>query len=253
MHRGFPVKRRPITCVSFAWLLLLCAGVVPSRAQVPRDTLANIAGTVRSSINGLPISGVMVALRGLRAFSVSDSTGAFALAGLPPGPQTLRILYGDSLSYDQTVSLKRGKTLTLSVLLDMDAVALSPIVVEAKSWRADRSLAGFYERQKWGWGRFYTLADLERRRGVSVRSLLAESGVMERCRIGECVPVVLSGIHPCVLSVFVDGMKMPPDYLESLRVDELAAVEVYKHGLDVPVDFRWDAGACGAVLAWSRY
>src|SRR5437763_8633805 len=51
---------------------------------------------------------------------------------------------------------------SLSVLLDVDAVELSPIVVEARSWRADRSLAGFYDRKKWRFGRFYTLADLER-------------------------------------------------------------------------------------------
>src|SRR5690349_20309497 len=101
----------------------------------------------------------MVALRGARAFGVSGSAGAFALAGLPPGRQTVRILYGDSLSYDSEITLKRGKTLTLSVLLDVEAVELSPIVVEARSLLAERTLAGFYERRKWRIGRFYTLAE----------------------------------------------------------------------------------------------
>src|SRR5216117_1952146 len=144
-----------------------------SSAHAQRDTTARLTGTVRSSINGLPVSGLMIAVKGTRVFNVSDSTGSFTLVGLPGGRQTVRIRYGDSLSYEQEINLKRGKTVTLSVLLDIAAVELSPIVVEARSWRADRSLAGFYDRQKWRFGRFYTLADLDRRRGLSLRTLLS--------------------------------------------------------------------------------
>src|SRR5947207_2733308 len=210
--------------------------------------------TARSSTNGLPIAGVMVAVRGARAFGVSDSAGVFALAGLPPGRQTVRVLYGDSLSYDSEVTLKRGKTLALSVLLDVDAVELSPIVVEARSWRADRSLAGFYDRKKWRFGRFYTLADLERRSGLSLRSLLSETGVQVRCGIGPCLPIGGELWRRCVLTLFLDGMQLPADFLETIRLDELAGVEVYKRGFDVPIEFQHTfEGGCGAVLLWSRY
>src|SRR5436309_6014397 len=176
------MQRAPLTC-----LLVLGTVVTPALAQ--RDMTARLAGTVRSSINGLPISGVMVAVRGSRVFDVSDSAGSFALGGLPDGRQTVRIRYGDSLSYEREINLKRGKTVTLSVLLDIAAVELSPIVVEARSWRADRSLAGFYDRKKWRFGRFYTLADLDRRRGFSLRTLLSESGVQVQCGLGYCVPL----------------------------------------------------------------
>jgi len=239
--------------VALSGLLVLCVGVPRLPAQVGRDTTARIVGTARSSTNGLPIAGVMVALGGARAFGVSDSAGAFALAGLPPGRQTVRILYRDSLSYDSEVTLKRGKTLALSVLLDVDAVELSPIVVEARSWRADRSLAGFYDRKKWRFGRFYTLADLDRRHGLSLRTLLGESGVQLRCGAMYCLP--FSGIMGgCVMSLFYDGMRLPADQIEMIRLDELAGVEVYKHGFDVPIEFQNPFGGdCGAVLAWSRY
>jgi len=81
---------------AFTCLLILGILVTPARAQ--RDTTARLAGTVRSSINGLPIAGVMVAVKGSRVFDVSDSTGSFALGGLPDGRQVVRIRYGDSLS-----------------------------------------------------------------------------------------------------------------------------------------------------------
>src|SRR5205823_176842 len=212
----------------FTGLLILGSLVTPARAQ--RDTTARLTGTVRSSINGLPISGVMIAVPKVRTFDVSDSTGSFTLVGLPGGRQTVRILYGDSLSYEKEMDLKQGKTLTLSVLLDVGATELAPIVVEAQTLRAERSLAGFYERKKSGFGRYYTLADLKRRPQETLQTLLLESGVQVRCRVGQCVPLVSDGGRLCVMSLFVDGLRMPADYLNLARVDELAGVEVYKIG-----------------------
>ena len=243
------MKRAVLTC-----LFVLCAGVCPAPAHPQQDTTARVTGTVRSSINGLPISGVMIAVPSVRTFDVSDSTGSFTLAGLPPGRQTVRILYDDSLSYQQELNLKRGKTVTLSVLLDVAAVELAPIVVEAQSLRAERSLAGFYDRKQLGFGRFYTLVDLDRLGDLSLRGLLGHAGVVVRCRLRSCVPVLMNGARACVMPLFLDGLRVSPDYLEILHVKELAGVEVYTHGVDVPVKFRWDVdGGCGAILVWSRY
>ena len=240
------MERAPFSC-----LLLLGMLVTPAHAQ--NDTTARLAGTVRSSINGFPISGVMVAVRGSRVFDVSDSTGSFMLVGLPDGRQLVRILYGDSLAYEHEMELKRGKTLTLSVLLDVVTAELAPIVVEAQSLRAERSLAGFYERKKSGFGRFYTLADLGHRASYSLDGLLSESGVQVLCRLGNCRPIGSDGARQCVMSLYLDGMRMPVTYLNQIRVDELAGVEVYKHGLDVPMEFKSSfRNTCGAVVAWSR-
>lgn len=241
------MTRAALTC------LLVLGSVAPAPALAQQDTTARIVGTVRSSVNGLPIAGVMVAVRGARVFGVSDSAGSFVLAGVHAGPQTVRILYRDSLSFDQDVRLKRGKTLTLSVLLDIDAVELTPIVVEARSLRAERTLAAFYDRKRWGFGRFYTLADLERRPSLSTRTLLGESGIMLSCRAWSCLPLALSGGRACALSVFLDGTRLPAEFLDDIRVDELAGVEVYKHSLDVPWEFRTGYGdGCGAIVMWSR-
>jgi len=126
------MRRAAFTCLLFLGIV-----VTPDHAQ--RDTTARIAGTVRSSINGLPIPGVMVAVQGARAFSVSDSEGVFALGGLPSGRRTVRVSYGDTLSYEHALTLSGGQTLTLAVLLDVEGVTLSPIVVEASSISAYRS------------------------------------------------------------------------------------------------------------------
>jgi hypothetical protein len=242
------MRRAPFSCLLFLVVLL-----APARAQ--RDTTARLAGTVRSSINGLPISGVMVAVRGSQVFDVSDSTGSFALGGLPDGRQLVRIRYGDSLSYEDEMELKSGKTLKLAVLLDVVAAELAPIVVEAQTLRAERSLAGFYDRKKSSVGRFYTLADLHQRASRSLDALLGESGVQVVCRLGNCLPIGSDGaLRQCVMALFLDGMRMPVAFLTTVRVEELAGVEVYKRGFEVPTEFRSSSrNSCGAVVMWSRH
>jgi Carboxypeptidase regulatory-like domain len=237
---------------ALASLLFLGMLLTPVHAQ--RDTTARLAGTVRSSVNGLPISGVMIAVKGSRVFNVSDATGSFTLGGLPAGRQTVRIRYGDSLSYERDFDLKQGKTLTLSVLLDVAATELAPIVVEAQTLSAERSLAGFYDRKKSGFGRYYTLADLKRRPLETLQALLLESAVQVRCRLSQCLALGSDGGRACVMSLFLDGLRMPPDYLNVARVDELAAVEVYKIPFEVPQEFSSGLRRpCGAVLMWSRH
>jgi len=195
----------------------------------------------------------MIAVRATQVFDVTNSAGGFALAGLPAGRQRIRILYQDSVSYEHEIRLTAGKTLTLSVLLDVDAIELAPIVVEAQTLRAERSLAGFYERRKWRFGRFYTRQDLERRRGLPLQSLLGESGVSMRCRGRDCIPLSWSAGRQCVMSLYLDGVRLPPDQLDLVHIDDLAGVEVYRRGFDVPVEYQSRLGnECGASLMWSR-
>ncbi len=66
------------------------------------------------------------------------------------------------------------------------------------------------------------------------------------------IPPALSGAQLCALSLYVDGMRLQPGDLDLFRTDELAGVEVYRHGLDVPFQFRQGWGDCGAVMMWSR-
>jgi hypothetical protein len=253
------VKRQPLLHAPLHVLSLVLIGWAPLVAHGQTDSApgqtdsARLAGSVRSSVNGLPIAGVMIAVRGTQIFDVTNSVGGFALGGLPSGRQKLRILYQDSLSYEHDIKLTAGKTLKLAVLLDVNAVELAPIVVEAKSVRAERSLAGFYDRRKWGFGWFYTRQDLERRRGLPLESLLRESGVSVGCRPGYCLPLGWNGGRSCVMSVYLDGGPTAGDQLDLIRVDELAGVEVYKRRFDVPLEFQWGTGnACGAILLWSR-
>jgi hypothetical protein len=54
------------------------------------------------------------------------------------------------------------------------------------------------------------------------------------------------------MALYLDGLRLPVAYLNQIRVDELAGVEVYKRGFDVPTEFRGFRNTCGAVVMWSR-
>lgn len=233
--------------------LLALSLAVPLTLTAQQDS-AGLAGTVHSSVNGRPLAGVMVAVAGVKLFDVSDSTGAFALSGLPAGKQTVRILYRDDVLFERPFTLRVGRTLRLEVLLDVDAVELAPVVVEARSVRSERSLVGFYERRKYAFGRFYTAEELAQRGSQLLRSLLGESGVQVLCRRGRCIPVIPNAGQQCVLSLYLDGFPYPSDDLDFLRVDDLAGVEVYKRALEVPIEFQRPTrtGGCGAVVMWRR-
>lgn len=231
--------------------LALAASILAAPVARGQQDSARLAGTVFSSSNGRPLAGVTVALRGTEVFDVSDTAGSFTLAGLPSGHQVVRIRYGDTVSYDHQITLRPAQTLTLSVLVAVDAVELSPIVVEARSTRAERSLAGFYDRRRGGYGRYYTLEQIEHSPGL--KALLLGAGVRVRCGQGHCLPLGSNNGRMCTMALIFNGLRLAGDDLDLIHLDELAGVEVYVRPVDIPHEFR--AGlteGCGAILLWSR-
>src|SRR5205823_11918480 len=93
------VKRGSLLHAPQHLLSLVLIGWAPLVAHAQTDS-ARLAGSVRSSINGLPVAGVMIAVRGTQIFDVTNAAGSFALAGLPSGRQMIRILYRDRVSYE---------------------------------------------------------------------------------------------------------------------------------------------------------
>src|SRR3989442_15802750 len=107
------------------------------------------------------------------------------------------------------MDLKSGKTLKLAVLLDVVAAELAPIVVEAQTIRAERSLVGFYDRRKWTVGRFYTRGELGQRPAHPLDGLLGGSGGPMVGRGGSRPPPGSDGGRQCVMSPLLAGLGGP--------------------------------------------
>lgn len=245
-------------------LLMLAA----SAAQAQRDTTARIVGTAVSAFNGRPLTGVMIAVPSVHRFVVTDSTGRFELSGLPAESQKVRVAYEGRETEEYAFDLRRGKTKTLAVVLDVEAVDLEPIVVEARYPDDWRNLAGFLARKKIyeGFAHFYTREDIERERPVNLRLLLAGEGIVTRCfaRMG-CVPTRLTRGTLCAVPVSVDGMPFWESDYDQVPMDEVAGVEVYRNefvgvvppfgGSPALASFgraELSSRSCGSIQIWTR-
>lgn len=245
-------RRTPVALALLVVAPLVSGAQQDSARRSPAADSARLVGAVRSARNGLPLQGVKIFVRGTHRFDESDSAGAFGVTEVPSGDQVVRILYGDTLSYEKGFHFTRGKTLELAVLLDAQAPDLTPVVVEAQGLLADLSLAGFYERRRGGVGRFYTYEQLEQAVPRSTRVLLSQAGITLQCAHVRCVPVTVSASRPCVLSLYVDAVQIQADAVESFHPNELSAVEVYRRAIDIPLGFRRRQDDCGAILMWRR-
>ena len=244
--------------------LLVVAGSAPASLVSQVDTTATIRGTAGSSLNGRPLVGVMISVPVVHRFVVSDSLGRFELRGLPAGRQHIRVSYQDRNTEEYEFELRRGKVKRIVVLLDVAAVDLDPVVVEAQARDFSRNLAGFYDRKKWysGFARFYTREDIERVHLVRLSSLLAREGITVRCVSEGCIPAMWNRGTLCAVAVAIDGMPFREQDYDDVQVEEVQAVEVYRSsfmavGLMPQIATFAPAGyvgmrACASVLIWTR-
>jgi hypothetical protein len=230
-----------------AWLL----AAAPAAAQVDRDS-SRLSGTVRNSFNGAPVSGVMVAIPALRVFQVTDSSGTFVLMGLAPGRQRVRVTYGEQPSTELDVDLPAGKSATLTVLVQVGAVQMQPVVVSGE--RADRrlDLAGFYERRRLINARFFTQEQIEERRPMALTHLLGGTGLFVNCTRRGCRVVQRVAGRLCQVPIYVDGMWVPDYDLDWVPPQDVAAIEVYRGSATTPSQFAIHSTGCGAVIIWTK-
>jgi hypothetical protein len=236
--------------------LVAALAVSAAALAAQQDTMARLTGTVSASASGRRLAGVMVTVGagGPGTFQVTDSTGSFAIAALPPGRRALRLSYGDRVADDYDIVLQRGRTVELAILLDVggQGVDLAPIVVEATSTAYALSLAGFYARRTRGFGHFVTGADIERNRPHRLSALLAGTGVVMRCVRSACYPTRVASGRRCAVSVFIDGMKVEQYDIDAIPPEDVFGIEVYRQGADTPAEFsRWSA-SCGAIVIWTK-
>lgn len=250
------------------WMMAFLAATLLLAASLgaQTDPGARLRGFAMSSFNGQPLPGVVVAVPAARRFVVTDSTGAFVLTGLPGGDQKIRVSYEgrDTEEYDFT--LRSGRTTRIAVLLDLEAMDLDPVVVEADHPDRWRDLGGFFARRNWyrGYARFFTQEEIEQSHSPRISALLARERIVTRCVEG-CRPTRFSLGRLCSVPISVNGMPGRDQDYDRIAVRDVRAVEIYRgitpYGLNmggrlVPFSTVWnpnsDPWGCGSVFIWTR-
>lgn len=229
--------------------------------------------------DGRSLAGVTVNVGGAGGLATtSDSSGAFLLDSVPPGPQliTVRRVGYRPVAYSATLSPGERYRLPPEVtsLVAGSGIELDPILVTAERARTG-VMRGFEERRAMGFGDHLTRADFEDSPPSVATDLLRR---MQGLRIGpnpsygrtilrDGVPtrdtrrvVILNRRSvdrgECPMLVFLDGVLMGTtrdvtvDGL--INVHAIEAIETYTGSGQVPAMFNVSGARCGVIVFWTR-
>lgn len=242
-----------------------------------------VLGTVSDLVSGLAVVGALVHIDSAGIETRTDGSGAFRLGAVPSGAIRIELRRVGYRPIDLRLQVRPGRTVHLpdSVLRlePLGAVLLDTTIVEGEP--TSRTLDGFYERRLRGIGSFLTrhewesIADpaqltdiLQRMPGIDVSPnpnylkpvrqvggvdiLDQRRWIVQTNRGGG---VTLRG-SACVPAVYVDGSYFGP--LGDMDVDDLTpvahveAIEVYRGGSQIPVEFNGPGAACGVIVVWTK-
>jgi hypothetical protein len=213
------------------------------------------------------LSGAEIAVVGsaLRALTARD--GTFRLPPIPSGLATVEVGMLGYQTTTFTIEVVAGRTLTLDLQLEVDAVRLDPLHVSGRS-RLSPEMRGFYERRDRGGGHFITRAEIDETRsqlvtdvlrrvpGVRIERMGGPFGSTQVVQMGRARGI--SGTTICPVLYYMNGSPLSvPTELginHFVRANEIDAMEIYDGASRVPSRFHSsNRGArCGVIVIWTH-
>ncbi|HEX7051315.1 MAG TPA: carboxypeptidase regulatory-like domain-containing protein [Longimicrobiales bacterium] len=270
---AFTVPEAPVARAELAVGLGLGTSRLAVLAREPRSELGErgaLSGRVVDAASGAPVAGVVVRV-GERT-ELSDTAGAFRLAGLGAGAAVLELEHVSYGVQREAVRLEAGREVVVRIELAPRPIALEGIEVESRRGRGLFSPASAVsstyvvagEALREAQRRGTPVANLLRSRfpGLTItrgtfstrfgdqRGSCAESNHrVERLRTPEgkfpfcdAVPVIVDGV----------AVARPLELLSNLRVDTFESIE-FVSSIDAAALYGMDAGAAGgALVLWTR-
>ena len=258
----------------------LTLGVTLLASYLPAQTTGALTGRVVNDRTGQPLAGVEVSVPAVSRSASTDSTGAFALRDLAVGRYQVGLRKLGFQQSSTTITITGADGAEQLMRLAEASTELSKVYVVAPA--TDRRLASFEaHRAARNGGSFLTAAQLEKERGRPLADVLqAVSGAdIVRLRGGAAffatrrgydsfmnMPRVSAGDRArgaspglcyaavVVNSVFVyrgDESEELFD-LTSLAPTDILAVEVYKGGATMPLEYNAMRKTCGLLVLYTK-
>ena len=257
-QKGGRVSRASYLQPSSAFLV--CAVLATcglSRASLGAQT---IRGTLLEQDTDGPIHLGFVALLTESGDSVTSTItnrdGRFSVTSPVPGSF---MLLAAALGHRETTvgvfELGEGGELNVEFRIPIEALTLDGLLVQADRVAQEPSLVlnGFLRRMQQGFGRFFTPADIEDSPATRTTDLLF--GIPGVRVIGDRVQI-RAAARLCSPQVWVDGIlqsidaDFPLDFIVPFQ--DVAAVEVYRRGTEVPLQYGGTRAGCGVILFWTK-
>jgi hypothetical protein len=236
--------------------LMLLERIVPTA----EETTGAIFGRVLEEETGRELPYVDVTLDGESPIQlVTGPDGRFSVGGLEPGPVDVTFNLIGYAPRTTTLNVRAGETLEVRATLSTQVIELEPIEVVVGSGYLQRT--GFYRRTRTSIGYQLTRSQIvEIDPLVMSEVLLRVPGVnVLHTRYGV-VPIsarleTALGQGDCRLRPYLDGMAMFEWDFDSLRPDDVEAIEVY-HRASAPIEYSRLVDPdghypCGVILIWT--
>ncbi|HEY7233207.1 MAG TPA: TonB-dependent receptor [Gemmatimonadaceae bacterium] len=212
-----------------------------------------VTGWVRSE-DGVPIPRARVKLYGSSVVAVTNDSGAFQLAGVPGGTQTLTSRALGFVPDERPVDVTDRN---VPVIIGMLTVRRFLDTVHVRAKRPTlTSIVGFDGRRRSGAGKFFTAGDIDRIHPTEVTDILRHApSVSLATDNSHHVQIRMRGdMESCTPAIFLDGKQLINWELSDLnslvRPEEIGGMEVYTPSM-TPAEFRTKQG-CGTILLWTR-
>lgn len=190
---------------------------------------------------------------------VTGPDGRFSLGGLEPGAVDITFALIGYEARTTTLQIRPGETLEVRATLSTQPIELEPIVVVVGSGYLQRT--GFYRRTRNSIGYQLTRSQLDGIDPIIMSDvLLRVPGVNVMQTRRGAVPVTARletalGQGDCRVRPYLDGMAMFEWDFDSVRPDDVEAIEVY-HGASAPIEYQrlMDPDGhypCGVILIWT--
>lgn len=143
------------------------------------------------------------------------------------------------------------------VVLRPQAMEIEGLRVRSSGRSAGLRNAGFYERQRRGYGAFMMREQIERRNAIRALDIFRQVRGFNVAVNPRGQPFLISTRNNCSPLIYVDGVLM---YTEAGRADpsdfvhpaEVEAIEAYSGLGTIPAEYNVTGSACGVVLIWTR-
>ena len=232
-------------------LILIMCGVSAGSVLAQGLTAGTVTGTVIDP-SGQPLSDARVIVDSLPEVRTGDD-GTFTVRLVPTGTREVRVLLVGAAATVVPVDVTPGTTANVNVTVRR-ITALAP--VETRAERNTRVFAAeFSERRRHGYGYVRDSTEIIKYdEFLSVlRSVPSMNVQYRRSTLTITVPNGVGGV--CAPRMLIDGAEAGFGHLIDLLPKEIAAVEVYVRGAQVPARFARIGiqPQCGAILVWTKY
>jgi RNA polymerase sigma factor (sigma-70 family) len=211
-----------------------------------------ILGEVRDGETGDPIPSALISLAGTDFQTLTSRQGRFLFPEIPPGRYEVRLEHLAYGTQSRVVDVGSA-TVEVNARFSREAIELEGITVTARSARLER--VGYFQRRDMKRGSAVFLSGEEVRARDSRRLSIAFfniPGVWVR-PLGPYGPQ-LATRSGCPIPLFLNGMHLPQGVsFESIRPEEVEAVEIYRSAGELPVRYRNMPflEGCGALFIWT--